>query len=136
VMVVIKHGVTRTVFVFNKFVVKIPTMRFDHEAFLDGMCGNWRERTIWKDAPRASRQFLADVYFCLPFGLLLIMKKAKRWDDVENLKIARFFESCDFISGADVSAGGNCGTIEGRLVLFDYGNYGFMIHDPDMCISK
>lgn len=115
---VVKYGVTRTVYVFKHFVVKIPNCT-NYYTFLCGLRANQSEYNWWISLKKTQyEKLIAKVFFNL-FGFLLIMKKA---DDV-----FRYYEHKDWevhkIDYKNITTdikSENFGTIDGRLVLVDY----------------
>jgi len=79
------RGVTRIVFVFDKFVIKIPNFTVTMNNFLLGCYCNWSERYlskthiyIDKDGNKYDiNDKIAKSYFCSWFGLILIQEKIK-----------------------------------------------------------
>ncbi len=78
------RGITRTVFVFKTFVVKIPKIRYGYRNFLRALLSNIDEGNIWnnlKYTPEIDRYGLfCPVIWHTKTGFILIMKRA----DVER----------------------------------------------------
>ena len=113
----IKKGVTRIVFVFDSFVIKIPNFLYSHQNFLNGCLSNWSERKFtkdFKDIPYYSYKICPTV-FASWFGLFSIQPRAivlKRELTDEELK--------DFKYITPETKLVNFGYYEGRLVCLDY----------------
>lgn len=123
-LMIIKKGATRTVFVFNKFVIKIPNFQ-EYKLFLNGLLANLQEKSFSK----MNRIDLAKVKYCNKFGFILIMEKAQELD-VKNIDWLRFKERLeDKYKNDDMkefmlsdSKPSNWGYINNKLVKIDYGN--------------
>lgn len=75
----IKYGVSRIVFLIGNIAIKIPNPFYGDRYFVMGMSGNIHECEIYKLALKVRKgiadPYLAKVYFRLPFGLAVIMKR-------------------------------------------------------------
>lgn len=115
-------GATRIVFIFKKFVIKIPNVR-EYKLFLYGILSNLQEKTFSK----MKREDLAHVYFCSPFGLFLIMQRAEVTSDMNERRFIRMIYKkykdddlrCFMIADCKPD---NWGYINGNLVKVDYGD--------------
>ena len=65
-------GSTRIVFMFNKVVVKMPTLK-SWRLFLNGLLANLQERQFSK----INNKNLARVLFSDPIGLVIVMERLK-----------------------------------------------------------
>lgn len=116
-----RKGVTRIVFIFSNFVIKIPNFSNCHQHFLQGCYANWSERQfcksfkdiepkenfIWKVAPS---------YFCSWFGLLQIQAKCEPKLEHLTKEEMEFYKD---VSGTD-NKKENFGWYKGRIVCLDY----------------
>jgi hypothetical protein len=118
----IKSGATRKVFVFRKFVVKVPNIQY--RLFLYGILANLQER-LWS----GQHPDLARVLWCDPLGLVLFMEKAEivKNNDHDGGALFKQLEAKyaddelrEFLLSDCKS--GNWGYIGDRLVKVDYGN--------------
>ena len=75
-MIKINSGATRFVYLFKRIVIKLPRWS-SYTDFLLGLISNYNEVKIWKTRHKNNcSDKLAPILFYLPFGLLIIMKKA------------------------------------------------------------
>lgn len=114
-----KQGVTRLVFIFRRFVIKIPNFTVQHDHFLSGCCANWNERKRWKifhpcnDVDFGKK--IAPTLFCSWFGLIQIQARCEilhrhlSEEEVEYFKDVTTDIKCQ-----------NFGYYKGRLVCVDY----------------
>ncbi len=116
----IELGATRRVFIFKKFVIKIPNIQ-QYNLFLHGILANLQENLF-----SGIHSDLANVIWCDKLGLILIMEKAKilnneDWDIVDILiKKYEDDEMKEFLL-SDFKPS-NWGYINNKLVKVDYGN--------------
>lgn len=120
------EGVTRKVFIFSKFVVKIPNFK-ELRLFLSGILANLQEKQ-WSGI----HPDLARVLFCSWFGLVLVMEKAEvcaermgedeSWGPFIEMLEERYKD--DEFKEFILSDGKpyNWGYIGNRLVKIDYGS--------------
>ncbi len=112
-------GVTRIVFIFDSFVIKIPNYHYSHSHFLQGCCANWSERNICKMFKPMRDSFfdlLAPSLFCTWFGLLQIQKRTLPLErDLTDEEKEQFKDFC----GTD-NKKENFGYYQGRIVCHDY----------------
>lgn len=116
-----RNGVTRLVFVFEKFVVKIPNFSCQHDHFLIGCVANWSERKQWKHWRKVKSQrteMLCPTIFCSWFGLIQIQRRVKILSD-DSFLTPRQVDSFKDIT-TDIKPQ-NFGFYKGRLVCVDYG---------------
>lgn len=78
-----RKGVTRIVFIFKTFVIKIPNFTHCHLHFLQGCYANWSERNYYKTHIKTDYEnnlvdYVAPSYFCLWFGLIQIQAKCEK----------------------------------------------------------
>jgi hypothetical protein len=107
----LKFGSTRFVFVFNKFVIKFPIPIY--RRFLYGLLSNIEENYKYKH--NNVDGIFCPIYFCFPFGLFLIMKKADEISKDEFSKLPPIFSiNEDFFLP-------NVGKIENKYYYVDYG---------------
>lgn len=113
----IEKGVTRIVFVFKNFVVKIPNFSVQHNHFLNGCLANWQERHYWKAWVGTDlRDMVAPTLFCSWFGLFQIQSRAiVLSNDFETPnKFEWFRDVCSDIKPS------NFGYYKDRIVCIDY----------------
>ena len=82
-----RRGVTREVFIFKSFVIKIPSYRYSWQHFLCGLLANIKEGQCWRynKFNIEIQHLLCPVIWTSWGGWILIMKKA----DVEGF--------CDYV---------------------------------------
>lgn len=112
-------GITRAVLLIGRYAIKAPRVRYGWDKFLLGLLSNMQEGRF---SVLAKEFALAPTVFSLPGGWLNIQRRCDpltdaEWDEVE----ARCGQdrnwgdmSCDFKRD-------NFGTIDGQIVLLDYG---------------
>ncbi len=117
-----KKGITRIVFVFRSFVLKIPKFTYSHDHFLQGCVSNWSERKFTKTFKNANfsgnmYKHIAPSLWCSWFGLIQIQVKCEPNPEPLSDSQKEFFEP---LCGTD-SKKENFGILNGRLVCLDYG---------------
>lgn len=115
----ITSGVTRIVFIFDRFVIKIPNFTCQWNHFLLGLLANINEDKAWKNA---EFHFNGDVSHLLcPViwyswgGWVLVMEKAIVCDNNEEIDY-KIWENNHFWDNKP----SNFGYYKGRLVKIDY----------------
>lgn len=116
----IKKGVTRIVFVFKKFVIKIPNFTYSHGNFLSGCSANWDERKYTKAFYKCKdcnwNNKVAPTYYSSWFGLLNIQPRVKILNrDLTEEEIIYFKES-----NIEDLKSENFGYLNNKLVCIDY----------------
>lgn len=117
-MKIILKGVTRIVFVFDKFVIKIPNFLYQHNHFLNGCYANWSERRyckIFKNLPE-HYDLVCPSYFCSYFGLIQVQARCQELDRDLTVHECTKFES---VASHDMKKE-NFGWYKNRLVCLDY----------------
>lgn len=119
-MILNRKGVTRIVFVFKHFVIKIPNFTVCHQHFLNGCYANWSERRLYKTFKICSdcetKDLIVPSYYCSLFGLLQIQARALELErDLTDLELDLFKDICsnDFKKE-------NFGIYKNTLVCLDY----------------
>lgn len=109
-----RQGITRLVFVFRKFVIKIPNFTNCQRHFLQGCIANVIERDTYKSW-KGNNNHLAPSYFCSWFGLIQIQAKAEILDrHLTEEEVIKFEHITSDIKGS------NFGIYKNRLVCVDY----------------
>ena len=130
------QGISRTVFIFKNFVIKVPKIRYGWYYFIVGLCSNIEENRCWKALilNPEMRELLAPVKWCSWGGWMLIMQKANVTkhitelngkEDGENYREFRQQYYKDWINaglGGDDKPD-NYGYINNKLVKVDYPNF-------------
>lgn len=121
------NGVTRLVFVFNRFVIKVPNFTNKWFHFLMGLTSNINENQTWKynsgKYESGKSHLLCPVIWCSWGGWILIMKRARLisesyWHTLSMEK--DFKEHLEFFPGDDTMS--NYGILDDRqIVKIDYG---------------
>ncbi len=129
-------GITRIVFVFKTFVIKIPNFRYSFQHFLKGLIGNINESQTWKYNRHRPEilEMICPVLWCSWGGWVLIMKRADVDGYIEWIKsLPPLPEGTDLIEhnkmfyskwinaglGGDDKAD-NYGFLKGNVVKIDY----------------
>jgi hypothetical protein len=114
-----QNGTTRLVFVFRRFVIKIPNFTCQHDHFLNGCSANWRERKYWKQWRHTEEMGtrLCPTIFCSWFGLIQIQRKAAILPNDYHLSENELLPFGDFASDNKPQ---NFGYYKGNLVMVDY----------------
>lgn len=113
----IKQGITRIVFIFKNYVIKIPNYRYGYQYILKGLLANLQEKNLW-NFHKGKTDKLCPVLYCSPFCLFLIMPKAEKVGEVEITKeVAKnYFKDYPLDYGKR-----NFGLYNGKIILLDYG---------------
>jgi len=134
-------GITRIVFVFKNFVVKVPNWHYSWLHFLKGLIGNINESKCWKynsgKCESGKSHLLCPVIWCSWGGWILIMKKADimrhlsevmamppipdDWHERKKELSERYALWIDAGFGGDDKCD-NYGYYQDRLVKIDYAN--------------
>ena len=112
------RGTTRIVFIFRRFVVKIPNFTYSQQNFLKGCLANYNERWFCRKFKGIEdfESLVIPSTFCSWFGIILIQKRAATIIDKSMLKdLDSFRKVCDDIKPQ------NFGMYKGRIVCIDYG---------------
>lgn len=113
----IKYGITRIVFVFDNFVIKIPNFKCYHLHFLQGCYSNWSERNFNKTFKNTEFiDLVVPSLFCTWFGLVQIQRKVEILDrELTDAEMKKFETVCsgDFKPP-------NFGFYNNNLVCIDY----------------
>lgn len=121
-----EQGCTRFVFVFSRFVVKVPNPRYSWRNFIQGLLANMGERDTYRwnsgDYESGNSHLLCPVLWASWGGWVLVMQRANpcQFTDENGNEI-------DYSKWIVAGFGGddkpdNYGTLpDGRLVKLDYG---------------
>jgi hypothetical protein len=113
-----RKGVTRLVFVFDNFVIKIPNFSVQHSHFLAGCYANFKERCYWKSwkgyPPLQDR--VVPTLFCSCFGLFQIQARAAILNNDASLND----HEIEYFSFTTDTKPSNFGYYKNRLVCVDY----------------
>ena len=118
-----KKGITRLVFIFKYFVIKIPKFTYSHKHFLQGCYANWSERNFTKifkdidwDGETNLYNLISPSYFCSYFGLFQIQARCKPLlRDLTEMEKELYKPLCEKDNKKE-----NFGWYKGRLVCLDY----------------
>lgn len=118
----INKGSTRIVFIFKKFVIKIPSL-YSWENFLNGLLANIQERKF----ATLGREDLAPIYLSSRLGLFVVMKRARKITEYSEDELWNILNKT--YSGSDIYDFmlsdykiTNYGMINNKIVKIDYGN--------------
>lgn len=133
----IRRGITRTVFIFKHFVIKVPSVRYRWKFFVQGFCANLKESQTWRKSCKTCGKsyLLCPVLWCSWVGCILIMaradvdehmtemesitKKCTTIDQHQELRKVMYRYWIDAGFGGDDKPD-NYGYYTGRLVKIDY----------------
>ena len=118
----LKRGATRCVFVFKRWVIKIPRLR-SWRNFLQGLLANQQETLFWRDL--GIYQYLGrfcPVLFSIWGGFMVIMPYARPLTNREwhKLDYKEFINQPDFQIPVEDKYS-SFGVYEERVVAIDYG---------------
>lgn len=119
-MLTIARGAGRTVLLLGGLAVKFPSPRNGARYFVTGMLANLLERDHWRMSRHPN---LAPVIACGPLGLWLVMPRYRTL--VRRRLTPAELAQLPFL-GVD-NNGDNVAAQDGRLILIDYGNVGWML---------
>lgn len=113
-----RNGVTRLVFVFGNFVVKIPNFTCQHSHFLAGCYANHKERCYWKSwmSYPELKERVVPTWFCSWFGLFQIQARAAI---LNNNAFLNEYDDKYFYFTTDRKPS-NFGYYKNKLVCVDY----------------
>lgn len=119
----IRHGSSRLVLIFFQIAIKIPHPR-RYIDFLAGLRANYFEVQTYKFAKKGvfPIERLCPILFALPFGIMVIMKKAKILTS-EDFGLFDYSEFCNlghYRLPVEKKAD-SFGFLENRIVAVDYG---------------
>ncbi len=113
----IDQGCHRLVLILNKIVIKFPNPRYYWKWFIKGFKGNIQETQLSK----MGNKHLCPILFSAPFGLFLIMKKAKSLTSSDlEIDLYNFMEINNITSAENKME--SFGWLNNRLVCIDYEN--------------
>lgn len=114
-------GITRRVWLIGPYAIKFPRIRYGWNKFLRGLLSNMTEAVM---SPVADEYALAPTLFSIWGGWMNIQRRCEpltdeEWDSIDRDDIppcdVRWGDmDCDFKRD-------NFGTLNGRIVLLDYG---------------
>ncbi len=114
------NGVTRLVFVFSTFVIKVPKPRHWRN-FLRGLIGNINEGDTWKwnsgKYEKGTSHLLCPVIWSMWGGWLLIMKRA---EPITTKQEGEVFRQDDWALFKGDDSLSNYGLLDGVCVKIDY----------------
>jgi hypothetical protein len=115
-VVVVAHGLTRTVLLVGNYAIKLPTLQ-SAELFLCGCLGNILEYRRWHESNNDPR--LAKVYYCAPLGLFAVQR---RYFHFLHRALTEQERATLPFRNIDNGSGTNCAWHNGHIVVCDYGN--------------
>ena len=116
-MVIERKGCTRIVFIFDKFVIKLPNIVF-YRLFLCGLLANMQEAQFG----RSNLEGFCPVLFAFPGGWFLVAKRATEMtvEQFLNFDAKAFCERDTYYIPAEHKAC-SFGYLNGKVVAIDYG---------------
>jgi hypothetical protein len=105
-----RQGITRLVFITNKYAIKVPRINRGWKRFIEGMCSNMSENQCWN---ACESEYLCPVLFSFG-GFVLVMPKLeilKRGDSLPKIHTKE--------PGCDPNPI-NYGYLNGKIVCVDY----------------
>lgn len=120
-MKVCRNGITRAVLLIGPYAIKFPRWRYGWFKYLCGLRSNMTERQF---APLSDEYFLAPTIWAAWGGFMNVQRRCipltdDEWERIDvpesELKLMEWHGmDCDFKRD-------NFGTLDGRIVLLDYG---------------
>lgn len=113
---ILKKGATRFVFVFSKWVIKVPYLtQFDN--FLLGLLAN-RQEKLWNGVSKK----LCPVIFSFPLGFFLVMKRCELLSEwPHNDFYENFINEPGLLLPVEEKLD-SFGILNGQIVAIDYGS--------------
>ena len=114
-----RTGCTRIVILTHHFAFKLPNFLDGFRLFLHGLLANLQESAFGK----ANYEGLCPVLFAVPFGLLIVMPRARVFTDEEFL--AFDYEKFVYRKNYKIPAENKKNSfawLNGKIVAIDYGN--------------
>ena len=116
-----RFGCTRTVFLIGRVAIKVPSCRYGTRFFVNGLMNNLEESYRWYNWTHRNHDRMCPVRLCGPLGLFLVMDRAST--ELVNQQLAeRLMRRLGICMDAN---GSNCGVINKRVVIVDYGEASF-----------
>lgn len=117
----IASGATRIVFIFNRWVLKIPNPTKGWIPFFSGFLANYHEGCVWFGSYNRvadEKTMLCPVLKFDLSGFWLVMRRAETIDPAEIDDYDTFYQPYEKIT-RDLKLE-NFGRLDGRIVLVDY----------------
>jgi len=113
----LEWGCHRLVIVLDKVVFKFPNFLYSFEWFVKGLKGNKQEAGL-----SGTNERLCPVVFCLPLGLLLVMKKAQKLEgsQFDFLSLGKFMKKYNITTAEEKFE--SFGLLQNKVVCIDYEN--------------
>jgi len=112
------NGITRIVFLFGKYAVKIPNIRYSQKHFVQGCLANIKERDYFKNHKYEGSlvDYVSPSLFCSWLGLFQIQSRCEPKEESLTDKEKEFFKP---LCGSD-NKKENFGYYKNNLVCLDY----------------
>lgn len=123
-MITIRSGTSRSVIIFEKYVIKFPILRYGWKYFIQGILANINEgECYYNNRPEYTdtnvQSYLCDIIWYSKSGLVLIMKKASVLSESKYIEFEKVIDEIESHFPGDRKAE-NYGIIENRIVKLDY----------------
>lgn len=109
----VRRGITRTVWLIGPWAVKFPSLRYAGAFFFKGCFANLSEAWLWNDK-KDKRYWMAPVLWCGWFGLFLVMRRCEEVKSCSDWEYPIIFHN-----DMDIKPE-NIGILNGRHVWIDY----------------
>ena len=115
----LKKGSNRWVFLIGRFAFKIPSL-YSYKNFLWGLLANMQEKEF--NSIDELKDRLCPVIFYIPFGLLVVMPRARvlKIDEISKEELEKFCTLEEKYIPAELKHD-SFGYFKGKLVAIDYG---------------
>lgn len=119
----VKKGITRIIFIFQNYVIKLPNFTYSWNLFLTGLLANLNERNCWKY--NVDNELLCPIIWMSIGGWILVMKKVDVKKHIEERKLDNINHFDYYIKWINSGFGGddkpdNYGYLNEKLVKIDY----------------
>lgn len=114
-----KQGITREVFLYRDYAIKIPKLIYGWQKFLCGLLANMQETMFG----RCGWPEVCPVLFAIPGGWLIVMRRCRPLTDEEweGFDAEAFVNGQDYMIPAETKRD-SFGVLDGKIVALDYGN--------------
>lgn len=114
-----KQGITREVFLFRDYAIKVPKLIYGWQKFLCGLLANMQEEMFG----RCGWPEVCPVLFAIPGGWLIVMRRCRPLTDEEwaGFDAEAFVNGENYMIPAETKRD-SFGVLDGKIVALDYGN--------------
>lgn len=114
-----REGCTRIVLLTKRYAIKFPNFLGGYVSLLRGFLANHQE----KEWTAAKLEGINPAVFSLPFGLAIVMRKARVLSPEEyvNFDYEKFIDRIDYVIPVE-NKWNSFGVLDGNVVAIDYGS--------------